>query len=119
MATQITSWKHSEVFPLIAHVIGAEFQQYQRFVTSREIAAALLRDPEARRIIDAAVQQRGRTPERTASDMVAWFSQRITAEQSEWRLAFERTRINNQYAYKPVAKPSDQATAPHVTDESP
>src|SRR5712691_10779748 len=58
MATQITSWKHSEVFPLIAHVITAEFQQHQRFITSREIADALLRDPEARRIIDAAVQQR-------------------------------------------------------------
>ena len=105
MATQITSWKQSEVFPLIAHVIAAEFQQHQRFVTSREIADALLRDPEARRIIDAVVQQKGRTPERIAINMVAWFSQRITAEQSEWQRMFERTRINDQYAYKPAATP--------------
>ena len=121
MGTQITSWKHSEVFPLIAHVIAAEFQQHQRFITSREIADALLRDPEARRIIDAVVQQRGNTPERTAINMVAWFSQRITAEQSEseWHHMFDRTRIDNQYVYKPAAKPSDQATPPRVADESP
>ena len=100
------SWRHNEIFPVIAHVIGAEFQQHHRFVTSREIAAALLRDPEARRIIDAAVQQRGRTPERTASDMVAWFGQRITLEQSEWQHMFERTRINRQYAYKPATPPN-------------
>jgi len=106
MTPQNTSWKHDEVFPLIAHVITAEFQQRQRFITSREIADALLRDAEARRIIDGVVQQRGSTPERTAINMVAWFSQRITAEQSDWRTRFERTRIDNQYAYKPVATPT-------------
>ena len=106
MAAQNTSWKHDEVFPLIAHVIDAEFQQHKRFVTSREIADALLRDPEANRIIDAVVQQRGRTPERTAMNMVAWFSQRITAQQSDWQSKFERTRIDGRYAYKPAATPT-------------
>jgi hypothetical protein len=96
MAAQNTSWKHDEVFPLIAHVISAEFQQHQRFITSSEIADALLRDAEARRIIDGVIQQRGSTPERIAMNMVAWFSQRITAEQSDWRSKFERTRIDNQ-----------------------
>jgi len=106
MAAQNTSWKHDEVFPLVAHVIAAEFQQHQRFITSREIASALLRDAEARRIIDGVVQQRGSTPERTAINMVAWFSQRITAQQSEWQSKFERTRIDNQYAYQPAAMPT-------------
>jgi hypothetical protein len=119
MAAQTTSWKQSDIFPLIAHVIAAQFQQHQRFITSREIAVALLRDSEARRIIDGVVQQRGSTPERTAINMVAWFSQRITAGQSEWQRMFERTRINSQYTYKPVAKPNDQATPRRVTDESP
>jgi hypothetical protein len=106
MAAKNTSWKQDEVFPLIAHVIAAEFQQHQRFITSREIADALLRDAEARRIIDGVVQQRGSTPERTAINMVAWFSQRITAEQSAWQSRFERTRIDRQYAYKPAATPT-------------
>ena len=69
MATQNTAWKQSEVFPLISYVITAEFQQVQRFITSPEIANALLRDPEARRIIDAVVQQRGGTVGRTAINM--------------------------------------------------
>jgi hypothetical protein len=116
---QETTWRQSDIFPLIARVITAEYQQHQRFITAQEIAHALLRDPDARHVIDAACARQGSSAGRTATNMVAWFSQRITAEQSEWRLAFERTRINNQYAYKPVAKPSDQATAPRVTDESP
>ena len=108
MAAQDTTWKHDKVFPLIARVIAAEFQQRQRFITSREIADALLRDAEARRIIDGVVQQRGRdsTPKHTAINMVAWFSQRITAKQSEWQSRFERTRIDRQYAYKPAATPA-------------
>jgi hypothetical protein len=97
------NWKQNDIFPLIAHFIGAQFQLHQRFITSREIAEALLRDPEARRITDSVVHQRGSTPQRTAINMVAWFSQRITAEQSEWQHMFERTRINDQYAYKPAA----------------
>jgi hypothetical protein len=106
MAAQTTSWKHNDVFPLIAHVIAADFEQHHRFITSREIADALLRDPEARRIIDAVVQERGRTPERTAINMVAWFSQPITAQQSEWQSRFERTRIADQFAYRPAAMPT-------------
>src|SRR6516164_2815623 len=106
MAAQNTTWKQDDVFPLIARVIVSEFQQHQRLITCREIAGALLRDAEARRIIDGVVQQRGSTPERTAINMVAWFSQRITAEQSDWRTRFERTRIDNQYAYEPVATPT-------------
>lgn len=99
----LPTWKQNDIFPLIAHIIAAQFQQHQRFITSSEIAEALLRDPEARRIIDSVVQQRGSTPQRTAINMVAWFSQRITAEQSEWQRMFERTRVNDQYAYKPAA----------------
>ena len=96
------SWKQDDIFPLIAHIISAQFQQHQRFITSREIAEALLRDPEAQRIIDSVVQRRGSTAQRIATNMVAWFSQRITAGQSEWRRMFERTRVNDQYAYKPA-----------------
>ena len=106
MATHTTSWKQDEVFPLIAHVITGEFQQHQRFITSREIAAGLLRGPEASRIVDAVVQQRGSTPQRTAMNMVAWFSHRITAEQSEWQSRFERMRMYEQYAYRPAATPT-------------
>ncbi len=35
--------------------------------------------------------------------MVSWFSQRITVGESDWSLAFERTKIDGLWAYKPVA----------------
>ena len=102
---QQPTWRQNDIFPLIARVIAAEYQQHQRFITAQEVAAALLRDPDARRVIDAAREQQGGSAEHTATNMVAWFSQRITVEQSEWQRAFERTRINDQYAYKPAATP--------------
>jgi hypothetical protein len=72
-------------------------------VTAQEIAAGLLHDPEAKAIIAAArEQQQGWSPERTASNMVAWFSQRITVGESEWQREFERTKIDGQWAYKPA-----------------
>jgi hypothetical protein len=97
------TWKQDDVFPIIAHVIAAQFQHHQRFITSPEIADALLRDPEARRIVDAVVQQRGSTQERTAINMVAWFSQRITMANSPWAQRFERTKVDDRWAYKPVS----------------
>ena len=106
MTTQQVTWRQSDIFPLIARVIAAEYQQHQRFITAHEIAGALLRDSDARRVIDAAREQRGGLAEHTATNMVAWFSQRITVEQSEWQHAFERIRIDDQYAYKPAARPS-------------
>ena len=101
-----TTWRQNDIFPLVARVITAEYQQHQRFITAQEIAHALLRDPDARCVIDAVCDRQGSSTEHTAINMVSWFSQRITVEESEWRRAFERTRINSQYAYKPVAPPS-------------
>lgn len=100
------TWRHSDVFPIIAGVIASEHRRHQRFVTAQEIAAGLLHDPDARAIIDAArEQQQGWSPEHTASNMVAWFSQRITVGESEWQREFERTKIDGQWAYKPAKTP--------------
>ena len=97
------SWRQSHVFPIIARVIASEHQCYRRFITTQEIAASLLRDPEARATIETVQgQQQGWSPEHTASNMVAWFSQRITVGQSEWQRAFERMKMEDgQWAYKP------------------
>jgi hypothetical protein len=98
------SWRQTEVFPIIARLIGEEYQRHHRHITPHEIAAALLQDGEARAIIDGAREQLQHdwSPERLASNMVAWFSQRITVGQSEWRRAFERTKVDGQWAYRPT-----------------
>ena len=97
------TWKHSEVFPIIARLIGELYEQSHRHITAHEIAVRLLGDAEAKAASDVARQQQPDwSLEHTASNMVAWFSQRITVGKSEWGRSFERTRVDGQWAYKPA-----------------
>ncbi len=97
------AWKQSEVFPIIARIIGEEHHLHDRFIVAHEIAARLLQDSDARTIIDTAHQQRQEwTLEHIAANMVAWFSQRFTVGASPYTQAFERTRVDDQWAYRPI-----------------
>jgi hypothetical protein len=95
------SWRQSDIFPIIARVIGEAYQQRQGYVPSHEIAAWLVHDREARPLIDQAQQQldEPHSPEWLAGNMVAWFSQRITVGESERSRAVERMKIDGQWAY--------------------
>jgi hypothetical protein len=106
MSTTIQpAWKHSEVFPIIARLIGEEHQRHARFIVAREIAARLLQDGEARAIVEAAHQhQHEWSLEHTAANMVAWFSQRFTIGESPYTRAFERARVDEQWAYRPITQ---------------
>lgn len=99
------SWKHVDVFPIVARIIEAAYRELPRFVTAQEIAARLLQDTEARNLVEAArdLQDEKQSLEWLASNMVSWFSQRITVGESDWARAFERTKIEGLWAYKPVA----------------
>ena len=99
------NWKHDEVFPIIAHIIEQQFQQHQRYITSREIAAQLVQDDAAKSLIQHAQsqQRKNRSPEQVARNMVAWFSQRITVGNSPWAARFERTKIDDRWAYQPTS----------------
>jgi hypothetical protein len=104
------SWKQADVFPVIARVIEAAYREHQSFINARAMAVGLLQDPEGRNMVEAAreQQQEQQSLEWLASNMVSWFSQRITVGESDWARAFERTRIDDQWAYKPssAANPS-------------
>jgi hypothetical protein len=104
-ASMEPSWKHADVFPIIARIIDQASQEHHRFITAQEIAASLLQDPEGRNLVEAAreQQQEQQSLEWLDSNMVSWFSQRITVGESDWARAFERTKINGLWAYKPVA----------------
>lgn len=99
------SWKHADVFPIIARIIEGAYREHPRFITAQEIAARLLQDAESRSLIAAAHEQQEdkQSLEWLASNMVSWFSQRITVGESDWARRFERTRIDGLWAYKPVA----------------
>jgi hypothetical protein len=100
------SWKHADVFPIIARTIADAHRELQRFATAQEIAARLLQDAEARNLVEAArgQQEEKQSLEWLASNMVSWFSQRITVGESDWAQAFERTKIDGLWAYQPVAQ---------------
>src|SRR5438270_13466200 len=99
------SWKHADVVPIIARVIEQAYGEHRRFITAQEIATRLLQDSEGRNLVEAAreQQQEPQSLEWLASNMVSWFSQRITVGESEWARAFERTKIDGLWAYKPLA----------------
>ena len=99
------SWKHDDVFPIIARIIGEAHQRDRLYVTAQEIATRLVGDREARALIDQARQRldEPRSPEWLASNMVAWFSQRNTVVESEWGRVVEREKVEGQWAYKPVS----------------
>jgi len=99
------SWKQADVFPIIARIIEQAYREQQRFVTAQEIAARLLQDSPGRNLVEAAREQQRdqQSLEWLASNMVSWFSQRITVGESDWARAFERTKIEGLWSYKPVA----------------
>jgi hypothetical protein len=96
------SWKHADVFPIIAHIIEQASRENDRFVTAQEIAALLLLDTEGRNLVQAAHEQHDENQplEWLASNMVSWFSQRITIGESDWAPAFERKKIDGLWAYR-------------------
>ncbi len=97
------SWKHADVFPVIARCIEQAFQENQRFITAQEIALRLLEDSEGRNLVETArdQQEKVESADWLASNMVAWFSQRITVGESDWASAFDRTKIDGVWAYRP------------------
>ena len=97
------SWKHADIFPIIARVIEQEYREGLRFVTAQEIAVRLLQDREGRHLVQTASdQQKNKRPvEWMAGNMVSWFSQRITVGESHWAGMFEREKIDGRWAYRP------------------
>jgi hypothetical protein len=97
-------WKQADVFPVIALIIEQSYREHQRFITAHEIAARLLEETNGRNLVEAALeQQEGKQSlEWLANNMVSWFSQRITVGESDWARAFERTKIDGLWAYKPT-----------------
>src|SRR5438094_3910193 len=96
------TWKHHEIFPIIAHVIERQSRGDQRYIPAREVALELLRDPEAMAIISRAQSLKASvSADRVANNMVAWFSQQITVGNSPWKGRFDRIKIDGCWAYRP------------------
>lgn len=98
----MSNWKHADVFPIIAKTIEDLSASKEDYVTHDEIVEALLADPVAVEIVDRAHRaQPDHTQEWLAHNMVAWFSERISVGQSDWRERFERKKVDGKWAYRP------------------
>jgi hypothetical protein len=113
-----SSWKHVDLFPIIARIIEQAPGEHEGFVGAQEIAECLLRDAEGRNFVELAYEQQAekQSLERLASNMVAWFSQRITIGDSDWARAFERKKIDGLWAYKPVSRSDPQVDLSDTDD---
>ncbi|NLS96759.1 MAG: hypothetical protein GXX96_31885 [Planctomycetaceae bacterium] len=100
-----TSWKQDDVFPVIARIINEAYASQHRLVLHDEIVRRLLADGEAASIIDEARQQQDidHSSDWFAHNMLAWFSQRITVDKSDWADTFHREKVDGKWAYAPIA----------------
>lgn len=103
------TFEQIDVFPIIARLIESRHVRHGGFVTSRELAEALVEDAEGHRIVEEAQRRQSdaKSLEWTASNMVAWFGQRITARESNWQNRFLREKIDGLWAYIPVNSSHD------------
>jgi hypothetical protein len=97
-------FSHDEVFPIVARLISDLYGTKNDFVTHDELVDALLKDAVGIRLIERACEADGGAKSKGwwASNMVQWFSQRITEEKSDYRMQFERKSIGGAWAYRPV-----------------
>ncbi len=113
--TDEATFKHAEFFPVVARLIlQATRANPTEFVPHESLVDYVLADPVAAAMVRLARTKSSWPDDRTAaSNMVAWFSQKITVGRSPWAQVFERERTGANWAYRPVAA----ATATSITDE--
>ena len=90
-------WNQSIAFPIIASIIRREFRKRRQWITHREITERLSQYVKDKKLITGAHKQRSTR----CSKMIAWFSQRITVNGSQYKRQFDRKKIAGTYAYKP------------------
>jgi hypothetical protein len=98
--TAESTFELQNVFPVIADSIEELFRIKRDFVTREEIVQALSDHPTLKNLLGAPHHP----GERVASNMVAWFSQKITVGDPKYKEVydrFERKKIGNNWAYKP------------------
>lgn len=94
------TFRHAEVFPIIAEIIRDHSRRAGGYITHREIAGELLLQKEGRALAEEAAEKQGNPAENVASNMVAWFSKRFTEGETLFQGEFERKKIRGRWAYK-------------------
>lgn len=98
----MAKFSHDDAFPVIARLIRELSAPQDRFVTHAQLIDALIRDSSGAKLVESAAAHPGNdwSPQQWASNMVQWFSQKITSESSEYAREFEREKRADGYAYR-------------------
>ena len=91
-------YRHDEVFPVIARIIDEFSQGSTGYVKHDKIVNSMLVEPELQIVLDRRPKHRSR--DSWASNMVQWFSEKITMGQSKWRYDFDRQQVDGKWEYR-------------------
>lgn len=93
------SFRHAEAFPLIAAMILNLAKEHpSRWITHRALVDRFLSDREGAALLERVRAKSSFADDRsTASNMIAWFSERVSVGRSEWAELFERKRPPGQH----------------------
>src|SRR6266536_2648138 len=105
MAQMAGKFSQEDVFPIIARLIQALHQTQGDYVPHGDLVDALLKDAMGKALVDAALaaDTAEKSKEWWASNMVQWFSERITENKSAYQSQFERKKIKGAWACRPRA----------------
>jgi hypothetical protein len=96
------SFRHEEVFPLIVRLINMLAARSPGYIGHEQIVEAILSDHDGALVAGTAGQRANwDTDRQAASNMMAWFSQRITVGASAWAAYFDREKKAGTWAYRP------------------
>ena len=97
-----SSFRQSEVFPRVSRCIARAQGDASGFVSHDTIVTAILADPWALELVAEARKTSNLSGDPAiASNMLQWFSQRISVGRSPWTDFFDRERRANGWAYRP------------------
>ena len=94
------------IAPVIAEIIHRQYAQTNQFVTRTEIVAGLISRPEIKHFLQEAHAQKPDhfTFVEYVGNQVDFFSKGITENTSHYANHFEKTKINNKWAYIPATE---------------
>ena len=95
-----SSFKQVEVFPLIYRLVTERTFHDGPFVTHTDLVKALQEDTEGRELVLATMTKNKHGFDWTASNMLAWFSQRFTIGKNQYEAFLDREKIGSTWAYR-------------------
>ena len=102
------------IFKIIEEIIDQLYQQTGVTVVHDAIAAALRKHDVGSAVLQRRQQQLSTAPtlEQMSSNMVAWFSAKVTQGEAQWGARFIRKRLMGKWAYEPKAQTTGTETVP-------